>query len=246
MAPLNFKREDERIYHFLDTVGTNAQRDSILAFQRLCFDRKDELVSILDRRAAVEGYHWSFGVEKAIEYYILEYSFAFWQWGIKSFADIPTDQEESEYILDHLLEVSGLSFFEESGVEQLRPFFWAALTEIGMYGYRTEPYEEYLGTDQPYLFDFSAPKGTQPVYNPEPMRQVNEYIQQSAERMMFIYGGLDTWGATGVRLTDEAKKRDNYVMILPNGYHGTRIGSFSPTEQAEILKILLKWAGIEP
>lgn len=36
------------------------------------------------------------------------------------------------------------SFFEENEVDKVRPFFYQAMTEIGMYGYRVKPFSRYL------------------------------------------------------------------------------------------------------
>lgn len=243
VAPLNFSREDPRIYTFLKTVGTAAQRDQIYQFQRHCFARKSGLVKELKKLQVANNYQWNMSLEKAVDYYILEYSFAFWQWGAVKFADIPKTDVDDEALLKHLLDVGGLTFFEEAGVEALRPFFWAALTEIGMYGYETAPFEEYLGTSEPYLFDFTAPQGTQAMFNPQAMKSVNDFIQQEATNMLFVYGGLDTWGATKVVLTPAANNRNNLVMTLADGHHSTRIKSFSTEDQQVMFDLLEKWTG---
>ena len=245
VAPLNFKREDPRIYDFLKTVGTPAQRDRIYQFQKLCFERKEGMLQKMTELQAENNYTWNMDLATALDYYILEYSFAFWQWGAVEFADIPTEEASDETLLKHVLEVSGLYFFEESDVNRLRPFFWAALTEIGMYGYETEAFQEYLGTTEPYLFDFAAPAHTQPQFQPQAMQSVQNYIQNEATRMLFIYGGLDTWGATGVVLSEAAEKRDNHVMTLADGHHGTRIASFNGTDKQKIYEILERWSGRE-
>ena len=246
VAPLNFKREDERIYNFLNTVGTKAQRKQIFDFQKMCFEQKADLTKMLEDLGKERNHSWSLGHDKVMDYYILEYSFAFWQWGNYPFSSIPDSTASTREIFDHVIGVSGLDFFEDKGVEVLRPFFWAALTEIGMYGYETAPFEEYLGTSEPYLFDFSAPEGTTPEYKPEAMQQVNNFLQKRASRIMFIYGDLDTWAATRVELSPEAKARDNHVMVHPTGHHATRIRSFSQGSRQRILSILYNWMGMEP
>lgn len=207
VAPLNFEREDPRIYHFLDTVGTEEQRNQIEEFQTLCFDRKMDLVEILGEKAEDEGLSWEVGLVEALELYVLEYSFAFWQWGSYDFNEIPDERATSDSILNHVLDVSGISFFESSGVEKLRPYFWAALTEMGIYGYEYLPFKEQLSKQEVYTFDFTFPEGHVATFDPAPMQRVNEFIQQEANTMMFIYGGRDTWSATAVQLTDEAKER---------------------------------------
>jgi len=241
VAPLNFEREDSRIYHFLDTVGTEAQREQIEEYQKLCLDRKMDLVEILGEKAESAGFTWDVGLVEALELYVLEYSFAFWQWGAYSFDQIPDEGATSDSLLNHVLNVSGVSFFESHGVEKLRPYFWAALTEMGIYGYEYLPFEEQLSKQEVYTFDFTFPDGYVSSFDPAPMKNLNEFIQSEASTMMFIYGGRDTWSATAVELSDEAKDRGLVKYVLPTGHHGTRIRNFSPVQQSEMRRTLELW-----
>lgn len=245
VAPLNFEREEPRVYEFLDTVGTQEQRDQIRAFQHLCFDRKAEMVELLTAKAKKEGYTWNVSVEEAMELYVLEYSFAFWQWGAFKFEQIPDAGATTDSLLNHAMDVSGTSFFEEKGVDKLRPFFWAALTELGMYGYDYKPFKEHLSKQEIYTFDFTFPEGHSKTFNPEAMKNVNDFIQNDATQMMFIHGGLDTWVATAVQLSESAKSRGLEKHVLSTGHHGTRIRDFDTSKRAEIIKTLETWLGVK-
>ncbi|MFT6983238.1 MAG: hypothetical protein ACJAUD_002010 [Crocinitomicaceae bacterium] len=244
VAPLNFEREDPRIYHFFDTVGTKKQREMIYEYQTLCFERKAEMVELLKSKASFENYEWSFSTEKAFEYYVLEYSFAFWQWGTYAFNEIPDEKATSDSLLNHVLDVSGVSFFERKGVEKLQPFFWAAMTEMGMYGYEYEPFEKYLSQKEVYTFEFTFPEGQNRPFDPASMKNVNDFIQNEAENIMFIYGGLDTWSATAVQLSDAAKSRGLLKYVRAGGHHGTRMRDFSFKKQKEMKSALDKWLEI--
>ena len=241
VAPLNFEREDRRIYDFLSSVGTKEQRKKIKDFQMLCFDKKDEMIDLLKKRAEEKEYVWDVPVEKAFELYVLEYSFAFWQWGAFEFDQIPDENAHSDSLLTHVLNVSGVSFFEQKGVERLRPFFWAALTEIGMYGYQHTPFAEYLSEAKTYTFDFTLPEGKSPQYDPKPMAKVNDFIQTHAKQMMFIYGGLDTWSASAVNLSEQAKSHGLKKYVYNKGHHGTRIKHFPSEEKKAIVNTLESW-----
>lgn len=241
VAPLNFEREDPRIYTFLDTVGTQEERDRVEDFQIKCLKKKRKLTKLMRRVAAANNLEWDMPLELAMEYYILEYSFAYWQWGAFEMNEIPGKRAKKEERLEHLLNVSGVSFFEKQGVADLRPYFWAALTEEGIYGYEHEDFAKWLSQDQTYLFDFTAPEGTNPTFDPKPMQEVNNFIQKEATEMIFIYGGYDTWSATGVQLSQEAKARGLKKYVLPGGHHGTRIGNFPEATQNEIKEMLDLW-----
>ena len=241
VAPLNFKREDERIYQFLNSVGTEEQRKQIFDFQTLCLKNKKAILPMMEKWAKQNDLSWFFSIEKAFEYYVLEYSFAFWQWGSYGFNTIPDKDATPSELLSHVLDVSGISFFEKQGVLDLQPYFWAALTQEGIYGYEYKPFEKYLSQQKNYTFDFAFPEGMKQDFDPEPMKKLNEFVQNKGERMIFINGGLDTWGSTGVELSEEAKARGLKLFVNENGHHGTRIGGFPFKQKKEILKTLEEW-----
>ena len=245
VAPLNFTREDTRIYDFLNSVSTAEDREKVREFQIICFERKDRLVKRLQHLAEEKGFSWDMGLEKAFEFYVLEYSFAFWQWGDFEVSQIPNKEADDTDVLNHLLQVSGISFFERGGVENLRPYFWAALTEMGIYGYEYEPFKAYLSQQSDYKFDFAFPEGITQTFDPEPMRKLNDFIQNKAEKTLFIYGELDTWSATGVELSQQAIDRGLKKYVLKGGHHGARIRHFDKATQEEIVNTIKVWMAQE-
>ncbi len=240
VGPLNYQREDPRVYEFLKNVGTAEDRNKIASFQELCFKNKTELLQILEKTAKERGMTWEFGVEKALEYSILEYSFAFWQWGAKT-KDIPLQSTNPQEIYNHLINIVGYGFFESKAVDNLQPYFWAALTEQGIYGYETAPFKKYLGTDKVYKFDWAFPDGISKDYNLKPMQEIKSFLDTDAQKMIFIYGEYDAWSATAVELKDNAQNRDMYKFVKSKGDHRTRIKSFTKAEREKIYAIIDSW-----
>lgn len=241
VGPLNFKREDPRIYKFFESVGTAEDRAKILEFQKMCFRYKKQLLSLLTTETQRRGMSWEMGLEKALEYTILEYPFAFWQWG-NSTDYIPDSEALASTIYHHLFGVSGYGFFEESAVNDLQPYFWAALTEQGIYGYKTAPFKEYLSDDTDvYTFDWAFPEGITKAFNPKPMQELKQYLDKDAKNILFIYGEKDAWSATAVDLAKKAYKRGLYKFVHPEGDHKTRIKSFDTEKQKTIYTIIDNW-----
>jgi hypothetical protein len=240
VGPLNYQREDPRVYKFLKNVGTKSDRDKIEAFQKLCFDNRSALLQMMITEGSKKNMTWEFGVEKAIDYTILEYSFAFWQWGVPV-GSIPSQEASAENIYKHLIKVVSYGFFEEQAVDELQPYFWAALTQQGIYGYETAPFQKYLKTDTIYKFDWAFPKGVSKEYDLNAMQEIKSYLDVSAEKILFIYGEYDAWSSTAVQLTDTAKKRALYKFVQPKGDHQTRINSFSSEKQQSIYDIIDDW-----
>ena len=241
VGPLNFKREDPRVYQFLKTVATQADRAKVEAFQTLCFKNRAALLELMKQEAKAKNMSWEFGVENAIDYTILEYAFAFWQWGIPV-NSIPNDTVSVQTIYNHLIAVVGYGFFEEKAVNDLQPYFWAALTQQGIYGYETEPFKAYLNTSEAVLkFDWAFPEGVTKSFDTQPMQDIKTYLDTSAEHMLFIYGEYDAWSATAVDLTSDAEQRELYKFVKAKGDHRTRIKSFNADKQQQIYGIIDAW-----
>ncbi|MBI9069308.1 MAG: hypothetical protein JEZ09_18570 [Salinivirgaceae bacterium] len=242
VAPLNFEREDPRIYEFLATVGTDEDRARIYDFQCLCFENFDELKALLSKKSEEENWSFEFGFKKALEYTILEYSFAFWQWGKYTSDQIPLNADSAQVLFNHLNDVAGFTFFEDKSVEENRPFFWAALTELGIYGYETSQFSKYLGDTTNYTFDFTAPKGIHPTFDTTKMRKVKEFLDSDVDHMLYITGGLDTWGATSY--VPEGKNI-SVKIALSDGHHGTRIRDFEKMYREYTYRLLEEWLEVE-
>ncbi len=240
VGPLNFQREDPRVYEFLKSVSTKEDRAKVKEFQDLCFENRESLLEMMKIVAEKEGMTWEFGVEKAIDYTILEYSFAFWQWGFP-IEFIPSSNATVQDIYKHLIDVVGYDFFEEKAVDELQPYFWAALTEQGIYGYETAPFKKYLNTEEIYKFDWAFPDGITKPFDPIPMQEIKSFLDKSAEKMLFIYGEYDTWSATAVDLAEDSSKREVFKFVKPKASHRTRIGSFNDENQKQIYDIIDSW-----
>lgn len=244
VGPLNYQREDPRVYDFLENVGTQEERNMVKEFQDLCFENRGDLLQFLKSTAEEKNMSWEFGIEKALDYSILEYSFAFWQWGGKT-SDIPSKEATPDEIYKHLIDIVGYGFFEMKSVDNFQPYFWAALTEQGIYGYETAPFKKYLNTDEVYLFEWAFPEGITKEYNLKPMQDIKSFLDTSADKMIFIYGEYDAWSSTAVELEEDASKRELYKFVKPKGDHTTRIKSFSDENQKKIYSIIDRWLNEE-
>lgn len=238
VAPQNLAREDKRIHKHLATVGSKECRDKIYQFQLACFKNKKELLPLAKTYAEEKGYSFSMGLKKALDLSILEYSFAFWQWGGTKCEDIPSSDSESSVLFKHLVRVSGMDFFDEISLKPSLAFYHQALTEIGMYSYEVEPFKPYISYEKDLTFDHVFPNEPIRKFNPESMIKVNKWLQTDAEKMLFIYGEWDTWSATAVDLKDNTKCKK---FVNPEGSHGTRIRNFPAEMKTEIIKTLEEW-----
>ncbi len=81
VGPINRSIEDQRVYEFIKGVSTQECRDNVKDFQFLCFKKKDQLYPMFIKNGEDKKLTYNIvGYEKAYEYSVLEYSFAYWQW----------------------------------------------------------------------------------------------------------------------------------------------------------------------
>ncbi len=242
VAPLNFGPEDERMVPFLESVGTAECRDRVFRFQKLALEKFDQLFPIFLKYAGERG--WTFnrvgGPETAYEMTVLEYEFAFWQWGSVPCDSIPLDGDD-EKLFRHLADVGDPRYFADQGLEYFEPFFYQAMTEIGYYGYNFDRFAGLLkharNSEQPE-FQFSAPQGPEYVYDYGFGRKVAEYIREDAENFIFLYGEFDPWSATAADPGDNDKC---LKVVKEGGSHRTRIMNLSDDSREEVLDRLEEW-----
>jgi len=243
VAPLNIAEEDPRIYHFLRNVGTKDCRTKIIKYQREVLKRADELIPLFRKRAEKNGYTFSIGSERMIfEYIVLEYSFAFWQWGKEDCNDIPSIDATNKELLKHLETNSSFNYFSDQGLEPIAPFFYQAYTEMGYYGYDITDFKDLLREVEEPTSKIFLPKDSNLEFDCSLMHDINIWVQKHGNNMLFIYGGNDTWSATAVQLTGETNA---VKMVKEGGAHRTRINSFDVKEKEIIYSTLEEWLGIE-
>ncbi len=222
VAPLNNSTEDSRIYDFLDHVGSKDCRNRIYKFQKYLLKNQDifrpEFAKFSERRNYT--YEIVGGVEKAFEYCVLEYPFAFWQWGYASCSQIPGKKSEPSEVILHMNTVAGFDYFTDEFINEYRPFYYQAYTEMGYYGYNLDDFKAYLKYVNDPGFGFALPEGEEISFDNTLLTKVDKYMKTDAKDFIFIYGEYDTWSATAVDLGDNNLSK---VFYNKKGSHRTRI-----------------------
>lgn len=242
VGPINRSIEDQRVYEFIKDVSTQECRDKVRDFQILCLNKRNELYPMFLKNAEDKGLTYNIvGNEKAYEYSILEYSFAFWQWNNGGCTMIPDDSSSIEKIWEHLLANGGVTYFDDKSIEDNYPFFYQCYTNYGYYGYDIDPFKDYLHYADGHT-PFFIPPGVHPTFDPEPMKDISNWVQNDAKNFIFIYGEVDPWSATGVCLNG---KTNSIKMVLPGGSHRSRIKGFPQKSKDLIYSKLEEWLGVK-
>jgi hypothetical protein len=128
VAPVNIGQEDPRINIFINTVGDDATRNKIKAYQIALFKREDEILPLVKAQADQRRWTFGMGLPKAYEYGVLEYPYAFWQYGSAA-ADIPAPDAPAETLAATYNKVGTLRYYSDQGKKQFEPFLYQAFTE---------------------------------------------------------------------------------------------------------------------
>ncbi|RKD91899.1 S28 family serine protease [Mangrovibacterium diazotrophicum] len=236
VAPLNFGVEDGRHEVFLKTVGTQADRDSIQNFQLEILKRRESMTVLLKELCEQKGWDSKLSYDQMLDFMVLEYSFAFWQWGYH-ISQIPPLKSNDEELFAHFIKVSEPGYFTIQGSKKYQSFFYQAARELGYYGYDTEPFKEYLSisTAKGYLNRYMLPVDHPVEYQPETSLQVDKYLKNDARNVLLIYGETDPWSASAAKLNNDPSM---IKIIAPSGSHSTRIKSLSPTTKNDAIAFI--------
>ena len=242
VCPLNFSIEEPRVYSFLEQVGDSACRNRVVDFQYDLLSNKDKYFPEFQKLAREKEMTYRMGEMGGYELTVLEYSFAYWQYQIFPCDSVPGPDVSAEKAIRHLDAVASIDWVSDKGIEDMQPFFYQALTEIGFYGYDLDKFEGFIEGLDHGLFTFTAPEGVECKYNPEPMQKVDYFIRHQVDKMMFIYGEWDPWSAPAVQITERAGVKK---YVKPGGSHGASIYNIPDEMKEDIFSTLEDWLDIE-
>lgn len=239
VAPLNKSLEDGRHEPFINQAGTPEERERIQNFQMETLKRRAAIEPMFADYCSRKGYTFRVPISEIYDLAVLEYSFAFWQWG-DDVEQIPTPTASDSAYYKHLIEKCEPSYFAQQ--TPYTSFNVQAMRELGYYGYDTKPFEEYLSIPhaEGYMRRVMIPDSLAYIeFDANLYEKVNKFLHESDLPMMFIYGEYDPWSATGVTWLEN--KKHIHVFVEPGGSHKARIGTMPVETQERIKKILRRW-----
>ncbi len=240
VAPLNRAVEDGRHEPFLRQVGTKAERDRILAFQKAVLKQKAAIVPMLENYCQEHKLTFRIPMAEVLDYSVLEYPFAIWQWGTPV-DQIPEPTASAADLFKHLMEISEPSYF--SNEQPYVSFDVQACRELGYYGYDTAPFKGLLTikSTKGYLNKLMLPTELidKVEFRPELYHKVYNFLKDNDPKMIFIYGEIDPWSAT--RVPTFRGKKNEQIYIQPRGSHRSRIGNMPEEMKKQIMDQIHAW-----
>ncbi|MEV6317926.1 S28 family serine protease [Streptomyces sp. NPDC051776] len=237
--------EDSRYDRFFETVSKKECRDALADVQREALVRRGEMTDLYKKWAKENDatFHTVGGLDKAYESVVLDMVWAFWQYSSeKDCADVPKKDVPTDKLFSYVDAISGFAFYTDQGLEPYTPYYYQAGTELGA------PTVEYPHLDGLLRYPgYFTPRAFVPREIPMKwkngvMRDVDRWVRNCSERMMFVYGQNDPWGAEPFRLGKGAK--DSYVFFAPGANHGANVAGLTTDEKEKATSEILEWAGV--
>ena len=238
VAPVSRSAEDGRHEPFLNKVGDKKTRQAILSFQREVLKRRGEIIPLLEKFCLEKQLSFRISMNEVLDYCVLEYSFAFWQWGTPA-SHIPANTATTGVLFKHLTEISGPDYFAIG--QPTQAFFIQAARELGYYGYDIETFKDLLSiqTAKDYLYQIMLPEGITIQFQPELYKKLTNFIETSDPRLIFVYGEYDPWTSVGITKLDG--KKNMFVAIQPKGSHRARINTLPDSLRDKVIKTINLW-----
>ena len=138
VAPLCLSAKDTRHAHFIaNKAGTPEIRKKVLNFQKEVLTRRDSLMPLFTSFCDSAGLVFTKPIADIFDYCVLEYSFAFWQWGTNP-ESIPASTVDDRQLFSHLVKIASPDYFVRETPNL--PFFIQAAKVLGYYTYDTTPF----------------------------------------------------------------------------------------------------------
>ena len=241
VGPLCYDVEDGRHEPFLRLVGTEDERRKIEDFQLEVLKRKSTLLPRFEKHCQEKKYEFNASIEEIYDYSVLEYSFAFWQWGTPV-STIPANNASDDEIYKHFMAISEPSYFAKGGGNE--SFFVQAARELGYYGYDIRPFKKYLSitSSKGYLKKLMLPDDAKDIkFDKTLSKKITKFLKKNDPKMIFVYGEIDPWSAAATTWLNTDKKENVHIFVEPRGSHLARINTLPEEMKQKAISILQKW-----
>jgi hypothetical protein len=229
---------------FFDIVGTADCRTALDEVQRQALLRRDRLVPRLEAAAAESG--WTFDrtigtADRSFEMTVLDSVWAFWQYSTAAdCAGVPAATASDDDIWTWIDTVAGWSFYTDQALEYYWPYYFQAASQLGWPSLKFEHLRGLRNHPKLYTANASLPRELRRPHNPLPMIDVDLWVRTQSERMMFVYGQNDPWGAERF----VPSRRDSALYVAPGANHGANIARLNPADSAAATATLRRWADV--
>jgi len=246
VSPISFSTLDERYPPHVAQIGPPGCHDKVRAVAvEMISHRRAALEAATQAEAQMRDQQYTriplpVAVEDAIE--SLEWSY--WQdYGIDYCETIPDVTASDDDMYNFLDQISPPYGNDDEQVAFFDAYYYQAYAQLGYPDDGTDYLKPYYMYSLADLVD-AFPQHELPVYdNGVAMRDIDAFVQQNGDRLLFIYGQWDPWTGGAFQLGGAT---DSLRLIEGEGSHYSRIAKLAPPDQAASFEKLTEWTGVTP
>lgn len=242
VGPVAFAQEDSRPQPFIaDSCGSVADRKIILGFQREVLKRRAAFEPMLKKWVEEHNMQTNLTISELLDYCVMEFSFAFWQWGYNP-RIIPALDTPDDKLFSFFVRACGPDYFQSW--DDSSPFFVQAAKELGYYPYSTKGLEDLLTvkSTKGYLRKIFLPGGREFKFDKKLSKRITKFVSTTSNNMIFIYGEWDPWSSVRPNNTGHSNIK---IYIDPRGSHRSRISTLPEPMKNEAIALLKQWLDVK-
>ncbi|MFI6155858.1 S28 family serine protease [Kitasatospora sp. NPDC051170] len=252
VAPHDLDPSDNGAYdRFLATVGEPVCRAGVERVSRQLLQHRGELGARLDAWAKAGSFTFSrtfTTTDRAVEYLAMESVFSYWMlWGDARCGLVPVPEATVDTLWGWLnFSLDGLEGYTDQRISAHAAYYYQAATQLGS----PAPSFAWLADLRRYpdvnrVRAFLPPELRDRPFDAGAMRDVQGWIDHDGERLVFVYGQQDPWGAE--RFAVGPRTRDSAVFTAPGATHGTAsLAALTAGDAARAKGMLARWGGRAP
>jgi hypothetical protein len=237
VTPIKNEINDSRITEYLNSELNTECGENVKGFQDFAFRNKEMLMKEFEKHVQDKKYTFNkIGNEKAFEYILLEYPFAFFQ-NCFDCKLIPDTNSSPQKIIEEIVSVVSPKFYSDGFSVKLGPSFYMFYHELGYYEYDLSSFKKWLSYDN-YSNAVFAPDNSLSTFDNTYLNSINKFIDdKKTSKIIFVYGEHDPYtGAQPILKNSKCMK-----FVVKGGCHKSRIENLTDTEKEKVFKQLSTW-----
>ncbi len=240
VAPIVRGIDDPRFDLFLESVGTEVCRNRIKTYQRMLLENRDSILPMIS--SYMDNSTLTFNIDPGLilEYEVCEYPFAFWQYRAWECESIPGENATISELYQHLENADGFPLYSAESRDFYAPVYYQAYTELGWYRLINDPFADLLVSDPNPSYSFFTPPNTKIVFNPAVMQDIEYWLKNSGNNIVYIYGADDPWTAAAIELNGQTNA---LKIIQEDANHNITIAQLD--DPGIVYAKLTEWLDIE-
>lgn len=240
VAALSRAEEDPRYDNFLNTAGSESDREKIKRFQRHTLTHRNDIIPMISDYMNNSSFHYSMmSAAQILEFEILEFPFSFWQITDGECSVIPDTSAAAAELYICLRNFGYFDFYSDELLEYYQPIYYQAFTELGWYRLIDDHLQDLLVAVPDPSYRLMAPPNVTMFFDARVMQDVISWLENYGNNIIYIYGENDPWTAGAI---ESVGSTNSLKIVQSDANHDVTIEDLD--QKGLVYTTLRNWMGI--